>query len=120
MSHLQNIDQNINKRPEDYGFCSFSDFRKNKDKWIKPKDSLFQSVDNGSQEVKNDIRYQRYYLDGHLCETIEAVERMANSEGASLDSIVLGGIVKEKVDNGKLRLHVHFMTKEHFERRKTW
>lgn len=120
MSQLHKIDENILSKPEDYGFCSFKDFRKNKDKWRKPKDSLLQSVDGGSKEFADVIGDHRYYLDGHRGETLESIEAMANSEGASLDNVVMGGIVKEKIGNGKLRLHVHFMTKEYFDKRKTW
>lgn len=108
--------------PKSAGFCTFEEFRKNKDKWTPKKDMLFQSVDIGGHDesIKRDIRDHRYYLDGYRCETLEAVDTLAKTMGIPIDSIVSGGIVKEKVDNGKLRLHIHFMSKEQFEKRKNW
>lgn len=120
MSTIDKIDDNISKRPEDYGFCSFSEFRKNKSKWIAPKDQLLQCVDNGSTDYAKIIGDQRYYLNGYRCTSLEAVESLANEMGFGVDKVVSSGIVKEKIDNGKLRLHIHFMDADTFEKRKTW
>jgi hypothetical protein len=119
---LAKFDEEFLQNPTKYGFCTFSEFQKNPDKWRPQKDMLLHSVDNGatSDTLKDKIRGYRYFLEGYRCETIEEVERQARSMGIDHHDLVVGVIVRDKTDNGKEILHVHFMSKETVEKRKTW
>ena len=110
------------KNPGKWGFCSYQEFKKNPDKWRPKKNQLFESVDNGIQErsIKSKVERVKFYMEGYLCESLEKVETLAKEMNVPIDQVKVGGIVKEKVDNGKERLHVHFMSQETINKRKTW
>ena len=119
---LEKFDEEFFQNPTKYGFCSFAEYRKNPDKWKPQKDVLLHSVDNGATEstLKSKIKGYRYFLEGYRCETIEEVERQAANMNIYSHDLVVGAIVRDKVDNGKELLHVHFMSKETVNKRKTW
>ena len=110
------------KNADKYGFCTYEQFKKNPDKWRPNRNQLLTSVDNGAQEgsLKNKIESTRYYLEGYRCEKLEKVEDLAREMNIKTEDLKIGGIVQEKADNGKVRLHVHFMSQQTIDKRKTW
>ncbi len=117
-----NFEDKIEKDPSSVGFCTFAEFRKNPDKWRFRKDQLLESVDNGLRDdnLKKKIGSTKYFMEGYPCDSVERVESMAAEMGVKLQDIVSAGIVREKTTNGQWNLKVHFMSKENFEKRKTW
>lgn len=110
------------RNADKHGFCTYEQFKKNPDKWRPHKDQLFRSVDKGAfdDNLKKSIADYRYYFEGYRCETMESVENLSREMGIKIGDVRIGAIHVEKVDNGKKRLHVHFMSAQTIEKRKTW
>ncbi len=75
--------EDVCERPEDYGFCSFEDFRKNKERWKGRPDDEVTAIDRGDKTLNC---LQRYYMDTggsgrHRLESLEHGERIAKEMG---------------------------------------
>ena len=117
-----NFEEKMEKDPGSVGFCTFAEFRKNPDKWRFRKDMLLESVDNGLRDdkLKKKIAATKYFMEGYPCDSLEKVESLATSMGVRIQDIVSAGVVRDKTTNGQWILKVHFMSKQNFEKRKTW
>lgn len=117
-----NWEEKFEKDPSSVGFCTFEEYRKNPDKWRFKTDQLLTSLDDGirNEKLKQQIAGTKFFMEGYRCDSIEKVEALATDMGVPRKEIVVGGIVREKTDNGKFYLNIHMMSKSNYEKRKTW
>jgi hypothetical protein len=99
------------EHPERYGFCSFEDFRKNKEKWKFSADRLFEAVQGAGTAHKQRLKKLRFEINGHRAESLEQVQRIAKEEGLSLETL---DIWPEIIDLGGqwCDILVKFMSRE--------
>lgn len=104
------------KNPEKYGFCSFAEFRKNKEKWKFSAERIFEAVQAAGVAHKKRLKKLRYEVNGHRAETLEQVQRIAREEGMDMNTL---DIWPEIIDLGGqwCDILVKFMSRTEIQKR---
>ncbi len=113
------FDNEFEKDPSKFGFCSFEDFRKNKDKWTPKKDQIFEVIDNGSQAYKLKVRKYIYFYEHYKCDSLEQVQRHFDGQGlGSNDIVFLPRFITN--EHGGNDCEVRVFSKEALKKRMGW
>lgn len=88
MDRFKEIDINeIYENPKNFGMPTFEEFKKSPERWLGRDDAALSQVSEGGLEVKNQYRRQRYEIEGYTCDSLEQVEKIANSQGIPLKEL---------------------------------
>lgn len=99
--------QDVINNPEMYGAPSFEEYVKNRDKYIKTADKTLAMLDESTQSFKDFLKEQVYYLDGVRAESLEHLQRMANSMGVSIENCKKDIQIVESSEKGKFKTIVN-------------
>jgi hypothetical protein len=83
MGDLSKFETEFLKDPSRYGFCSFEEFRRDKEKWRRRPEQTLESIDGAGTLFKDRIRKVRYELEGYACDSVESVQAQARQMGYS-------------------------------------
>jgi hypothetical protein len=102
--------------PAKYGAPSFTEFSKQKEKYMGSESEAFEQVDKGSLIFKKGLRKFRFEILGYRCKTLEEVERICREQGINIraldfqpEFIPLGG--------GEAEMLVRFVSKDERDQR---
>ena len=116
---MQNFETGLIQRPGDYGFCTFEEFRKNKDKWRANPEAGLVSVENAGTLFKGRIRKVKYELEGYPCDSLEAVQAQAKVMGF-MDKDLVSFPVPHNHLAGKFDILVRFFHKDTVKKRESF
>ena len=120
MKIAESVDE-LSERPEDFGFCDFETFRKNKEKWIGRDDDELAAIDKGDPLLGCK---QVYYIEddsNYRVDSLEQAERLAREMGLNIfKDFAVKPQIKPVGHNGKFYNEVTFKSKRSLERRKQW
>ena len=107
------------KNPHFLGAPTFSEFCKNRDKWLGRDDDVFSSAGNPNSVLKdkNIMKRTQFEVEGYKCKTIEECERVAKSMGIVIDDYE-GHVVPQ--GGGQCDVLIKFISKAERARRDSW
>jgi cell division protein FtsB len=114
-----NFERDFPKNPGAYGFCSFEEFRKNKDKWRANPEQALESVETARTVVKKQIRKMTHELEGYPCASLEAVQAQARQMGF-LDKDLVYFPVPHNHLAGQFDILVRWFHKDTVKKREGW
>jgi len=118
MKSADTIDQFL-ETPEQFGFCSFEDFRRNKEKWMGRPDDEVAAIDRGDHILGCK---QKYIIEGYPVRSLEEAERVAREMGLNLfsDCLFKPQVRHELGSRRHFYTEVNIISKQTFEKRKGW
>jgi hypothetical protein len=93
--------------PHKFGMPTFEEFCKDPDKWRQKEDEQFALADKGSSILKHYVTKQIYEIDGYRCRSLDEVDKIAKSQGYSLDQLEFSPVIIPDVGR-KCKLLVRF------------
>jgi hypothetical protein len=81
MGNMANFENEFLKSPEKFGFCSFDEFRKNKDRWRARPEQTLESIAGAGTLHKDRIRKVKYEMEGYACDSVEGVQALSRQMG---------------------------------------
>lgn len=106
------------ERPHDYGFFTFEEFVKNRDKIVGPgpEQEALACVEKGGTLFNRYTKRHVYEVGGYRCKTLEEVERVARAQGIPINHFK-ATIIDQGCGKGDIL--VKFMSRSEIESRNT-
>jgi hypothetical protein len=104
--------EEIAQNPHRYGAPTFEEFLKGQ--YVRPKNTeedKLAMLDNGPGQTRKQVRKIRWIVDGHICDSPEMAQRVANDENIDLRKYLPE---LRDVGNHKCDIYLHFNTKKEF------
>lgn len=119
MEQGRDIVADLMKNPDQHGFCTFEQFRKNPDKWRENPEQSLASIEDGGTMFKDRIRKMKYEFEGYACESVEGVQNLSRQMGF-LDKDIVYYPVPHNHLAGKFDLLIRCFNKATVKGRSQW
>jgi hypothetical protein len=116
---MARIDSDLLRDPTKYGFCTFEEFRKNKDKWRPNPEQALASIEQGGTLFKGRIRKMKFEFEGYPCDSVEGVQNLSKQMGFQDKDIVFYPVAHNHLA-GKFDLLVRCFNKATVKQRQEW
>lgn len=120
MSGANSIDDLLSD-PHRYGFCTFEEFRRNKEKWLGRADDEISSVDAGDRNLQcRNVYYLESDAGRYRVDSLEQAERIALDMGLNLfHDFLIKPQVREDI-SARNYIEVTFLAKQLIAKRANW
>lgn len=118
MKELNSIDD-VLESPEAFGWVSFENYKRNRDKYVGRDDDEFALIDRGSTLINN-VRRQIYEVEGYRVKSLDEAERVAKNMGYDIRDLEAKPEVIQAGTNGQYDILVRILAKDTRRKREAW